>query len=298
MRGGQGEGPGDGGSKARLPHRQGARRTTAWALLTLGVVLLAFGLSYYLYSLVARAGLKGLEVEVPRLAASTVFPTPSGSVEPETTPSVDLNALARAWSPALNALYPGARLQPKDWDTPTWAEPLPEDYLAFLEGFQPLLPGEEGGGRSLPVARRIQVPIIGVDSEVKELAILDLGDARAYETPKRVVGHIPETADPGEQGRGWYFGHIQSPILGEGSVFRNLPQISGFLREGDPVYVILSTGGGVSYLYEVFKTEVVPQKEIWLEPSEEPLVTLVTCVPEYVYDHRLLVTGRLVGVKP
>ena len=51
-------------------------------------------------------------------------------------------------------------------------------------------------------AQRIRIPIINVDSEVGELEILDLGDSRAYETPKGIVGHLPKTPNPGEMGNG------------------------------------------------------------------------------------------------
>ena len=51
---------------------------------------------------------------------------------------------------------------------------------------------------SLAGATRILVPSIGLDSGVNELAILDLGDSRAYETPVNSVGHIPQSANSGE----------------------------------------------------------------------------------------------------
>ena len=53
----------------------------------------------------------------------------------------------------------------------------------------------------------------------------------------------------------------------------------------------------MSYLYEVYKTDVVYQDDLRLYDSDQATLTLVTCVPALTYDHRLLVTARLVGVK-
>ena len=138
--------------------------------------------------------------------------------------------------------------------------------------------------------------MIDVDSTVDELAIIDLGDSRAYETPKNTGGHIPETVNPGQLGNGWFFGHLESPIKGEGNVFFNLPKIPGHLKNGDPVYISLMTDSG-EYLYQVSATQVVHADDLALYDSDQATITLVSCVPRLVYDHRLLVTAKLVGVK-
>ena len=51
-----------------------------------------------------------------------------------------------------------------------------------------------------------------VESEVMALGVVPAEDGYAWETPKWVVGHIPTTAIPGQQGQGWYFGHLESPV--------------------------------------------------------------------------------------
>jgi LPXTG-site transpeptidase (sortase) family protein len=144
---------------------------------------------------------------------------------------------------------------------------------------------------------RISIPAIELEADVQELGILDLKDFRQYETPNNVVGHIPDTANPGEVGNNWLFGHLQSPIRNEGSVFRDLPLIPEILRTGQRVYVVLE-GQAASYLYEVYETDVVHQDDLHLYPTDEAAITLVTCVPTFTYDYRLLVTASLVGFKP
>ena len=170
------------------------------------------------------------------------------------------------------------------------------------DGFRPVSRIEEhqlSGDNAL--AHRIQIPMLRVDSDVSDLAILDLGDNRAYETPDNTVGHIPGTSDPGERGNGWFFGHLESPIRGEGNIFHRLPEIPGLLRNyvetgEDPVYISLTSADG-EYLYVVTATQVVPQHDLRLYDSDAATVTLVTCVPRLIYDHRLLVTARLVGIR-
>ena len=197
------------------------------------------------------------------------------------------------------SVYPGAQIHPMFWDSPLWAgtdpyaynrDDFPDGYLRLPASYVPPLAGVAAR------AQRIRIPVIGVDSAVAELQIVDLGDSRSYETPKHVVGHIPGTANPGEAGAGWLFGHLESPIRGEGDVFRRLPKIPEHLKNGDPVYVSIASEDG-EYLYQVVSTRVVPQEELGLYDSDGATIILVSCVPRLVYDHRLLVTAKLVGIK-
>jgi LPXTG-site transpeptidase (sortase) family protein len=150
---------------------------------------------------------------------------------------------------------------------------------------------------TLPAATRIWIPSIEVDATVQGLAIRELKNSREYETPDLVVGHIPTTGNPGEAGRGWYFGHLETPLRDEGSVFRDLPRIPGLLKQGERVFIVLESTTD-SYLYEVYATDVVYKDALRMTDPGEADITLVTCVPAYVYDYRLLVTARLVGIKP
>ena len=145
------------------------------------------------------------------------------------------------------------------------------------------------------LATRIRIPAIGVDATISELRIIVLGNSLAWETPNRVVGHIPETAAAAARGQGWYFGHLESPLRGEGNVFRRLPDIPKLAGE-QPIYIFLETAEG-KYAYQVYRTEVVYQDELAITDSGNHDITLVTCTPRFYYDHRLLVTAALVGVQ-
>lgn len=142
---------------------------------------------------------------------------------------------------------------------------------------------------------RIYIPAIGVDSGVKELELLFLDEGTQWETPKHVVGHVPSTAGPGEQGHGWYVGHLESPLRGEGNVFSDLPDIPNLLKQGQVVDVFLEVDGR-RYQYQVYQTEVLSAEELKVTQSGRQDITLVTCYPRLTYDKRLLVTAALVGV--
>ena len=132
------------------------------------------------------------------------------------------------------------------------------------------------------------------DALVEELELVDLGKARAYETPNKIVGHIPETANPGGIGNGWYFGHLESALNREGAIFKDLPLIPEKIRREEPVLIIVDTQE-TSYLYQVTTTSVERKEDLRVTESSSPVITLVTCVPRLVYDHRLIVSAHLVG---
>jgi len=144
-------------------------------------------------------------------------------------------------------------------------------------------------------ATKISISGIQMHSDVQELAILFLGDSLQWETPKGVVGHIPTTANPSGGGQGWYFGHLESPIRGEGNVFLRLPEIPDLLANEQTVYVVLEAANR-KYLYQVYQREVVYQDDLRVTDSGSHDITLVTCVPRFYYDYRLLVTAALIGV--
>ena len=200
---------------------------------------------------------------------------------------------------AYSAIYPGYQIHPKYWDKPLTAGASPYAYGAVKrpDGFVSVESSQGLAKGTAPDANHIRIPSIGVDSAVSNLAIIDIGDSRQYETPKHVVGRIPETSNPGELGNTWLFGHLESPIRGEGNVFQKLPDIPALVNSGDPVYVSILNEDGDEFLYQVTATEVVHQDDLKLYETDESTVTLVSCVPRLVYDHRLLVTGKLVGVK-
>ncbi len=144
-------------------------------------------------------------------------------------------------------------------------------------------------------ATRIIVEGIGLRAEVKELEVIEEGDSRAWETPKHVVGHIPTTSIPGASGQGWYFGHLESPISGEGNIFHRLPELASRFKDGEHFNIQLDAGTK-RYVYKVYSTNVVHASEFAVSDSGLNDITLVACWPQYEYSERVLVTAALVDV--
>ncbi|MGA0276075.1 MAG: sortase [Dehalococcoidia bacterium] len=196
----------------------------------------------------------------------------------------------------LAAPYPGNLVNPKYWAEPEWAGSDPFGGPTIPEEFTPV--DSTSIFRDYDAtsdAFRIRIPAIDVDAPIKDLAILDLGDSKEYETPDRVVGHIPETAEPGQNGNGWFFAHLESFAAGEGNIFRRLPEISDLVRQ-DPVDVYFETESA-EFIYRVTQTSQIPESELRLSTESAAEVTLVTCWPPRVYDQRILVEATLIAFR-
>ena len=145
--------------------------------------------------------------------------------------------------------------------TPAAADPL---VLAARGDLDPLVLG------------RIEIPRIGVTAIVRE------GDDDA--TLAVAVGHISGTARPGERGNMALAGHRDS-------FFRALRDI----RRQDAIRFFTQTH---CYEYAVDSTEIVtPANTKVLDPTSQPILTLVTCYPfEYVghAPDRFIVRASLV----
>lgn len=299
--------------KEPAQHRASPRlsrgRLFGYGLIGVGALLATFAVAYLVYTQVAIGGLDELEATVPEQVrgawlqppspANTPVATVRGPATPtppgrsvEVTPTQEPGVAGRYIE--VRSLYPASQTNPKYWDAPLWAGSSPYGGPGLPEGFEFTTNFDAARGLgALSEARNISIPAIGLESEIRELVILDLGKSRAYETPAHVVGHIPGTANPGENGNGWFFGHLESPFVGEGNVFYRLPDIPGLIKE-DPVDVIVASDTG-AFLYRVTSTRVVHEDDMSLYKSPVGTITLVACVPSRVYDHRLLVTAELIA---
>ena len=293
-------------------------RYTGIIIFVFGVMLLAAGGSYYGYATKARADLDRLNVTLPGAGTDTGGAWEASSVAgrdgaaPDDLVVSDVSSrengarsargsakvLPRISATAIRTrgLYPGDALLATAWSNPWSYEPPDFQEQLLLQGFTPIDFGQMRPTDGLVPATRLMVPSIGIDSSVKELAVLDLGGSRAYETPANTVGHIPETADAGEGESSWFFGHTESPILGEGSVFFDLRKIPEKLRNGEDV-LIITDNGQEQFLYRATSSAVVHQNDMKLYDTGQATIHLVSCVPRLVYDHRLIITGELIAQK-
>ena len=266
---------------ARRPGR--APLLAGGALLACGALLIAAAAAFYAYGFFAARNLDRLAVSAEERVTETL------AVAPAPPPAV-----AERPSPAAQVLYPGALLPARLWADPrgavTLGQPDLDGFVPIGNEPHPLIAGAVG------TADRIVIPQLGIDAVVEELNLINLASSPAYETPKFTVGHIPTTPNPGSAGNGWYFGHLENPVQGEGNVFLRLPEIAALLRDGEETHVIL-TSGERDYLYLVGATDLVHADDLALHPSDDARVSLVTCYPRLRYDHRLIVTAHLIAFR-
>jgi len=320
-------------------------RYSGYFLLAVGALLLVTSIGYFSYTWWGRSQLSGLNYAVSPITAktqaisgsvamvapasaspATIAPKPLSSAQGELAKArgtaggpLRLDAIAdvEELSPRISAtliaqqsLYPGEILRASAWSNPFAYEPTSYVETLILGEFKPVdLTNLPPQGTVAPPTH-ITIPSIDVNSKIEALNILNLGDSRAYETPKDTVGHIPQTFNAGESGSAWFFGHLESPIMDEGAVFYNLPKIPGLLRKGDDVHVIVGNGTR-AYLYKITEAIVVNQDDLQLDyqslkelkPQYALLkpgganIHLVACVPRLDYSRRLVVSGTLVGIQ-
>lgn len=154
------------------------------------------------------------------------------------------------------------------------------ETIAFDRALTGLTPDAPAINHIVPeggVIGRIEIGRLGVSAMVVE------GDSASL--LRQAIGHVPETAMPGEQGNMALTGHRDT-------FFRPLRNI----REGD--VITLETAGG-QYQYEVESTEIVPPSatEV-LQSSGQQELTLITCYPFYFVGpapDRFVVRARKIG---
>lgn len=124
-------------------------------------------------------------------------------------------------------------------------------------------------------ASRIQIPAIDVDAPVVQ------GDG--WEQLKLGVAQHLGTPNPGENGNLVLSGH--NDVFGE--VFRNLDR----LQPGDTVILFTSQR---QYTYVITGTKVVaPTAVEVMDPTPNATVTLISCHPYLVDNHRIVVSAVL-----
>jgi LPXTG-site transpeptidase (sortase) family protein len=140
-------------------------------------------------------------------------------------------------------------------------------------------------GPRKPAPDRLIIASIGLDTKVIPLGshYNEQGEL-LWDTAPFAAGHHIGTANPGEPGNVVISGHISS--IHEGAVFKRLPEI----KIGDGVAVITDDR---NYLYQVVDTNIVEPTQIEvMNATADQMLTLLTCFPDGIYSHRLVVTAK------
>jgi len=214
-------------------------------------------------------GQLGIDLGRPARAQAPAVPTPARVVAPPRR----VEAVAGAGD--------GAAAEPPSPVTHR-PSPAPEAQAQVL----PVLPesAEQRLGltaKALP-PERLVIPGLELDARVVPLGVTrDKDGRRVWETAAFAVGHHRGTGLPGQPGNIVLSGHISSRT--EGAVFKRLPEI----KPGMGVVVFTAQR---PFVFQVAEKQVVlPTAVEVIEPTAESVLTLITCVPDGVYSHRLIV---------
>lgn len=145
----------------------------------------------------------------------------------------------------------------------------------ILKGINPVSPENSNG--------KIIIPKIDV-----EMPIIVSNDSE--EGLRGGTWILPRTSTPDKGRNTVLLAHRLQNNLSYSKTFYNLDK----LKQGD---VIVVEWGGLEYHYIMSYSEIVkPEQTEVLNPSIEPIVTLITCDPWYSTENRLVVTAALVNV--
>ncbi len=140
-------------------------------------------------------------------------------------------------------------------------------------------------------SKQVKLPenIIGVINIEKIALSAPLAEGTDNKSIMFALGHFKGTALPGEIGNFAVAGH-RSYTFGE--YFSRLDE----LEKGDKIEVLYS---GKRYIYEVTNSFIVePEQTEVIDPTDKPVITLVTCTPKWTATHRLIVRGELRMMAP
>lgn len=249
-------------------------RISGYSLILVGLLLMAASGGYLIFAQISKAGLEDDNVSVP--LQQPQLPTTFERIDPEKFAAADSSQESQG----------GSR----------WRIPAQEEYVVVDWTSLPQSVGV------LPQATRLLMPSVGVSAPVVELGTVWEDGKLVWERPVNAVGHHQGTPHPGEAGNVVMSGHRSSPIRGEGAVFRRLGEVPDLLRDSAssraPVDIFLHTPETI-YIYRVVSTRVVkPEQVDVFRQTAEPTLTLITCTPDLVYSHRLIVSALLVATAP
>ena len=147
----------------------------------------------------------------------------------------------------------------------------------------------------MPPATHITIPAVGIDTDIVEVLpkteTIEGQLIESWQVADWAAGHHSGSADPGENGNIVLAGH--DDVRGE--VFRGLHNIA----PGDEV--LLSTADGVHrYVVEEIQVRLergAPLEERlatgqYIAPMPEERLTMITCWPYGIDDHRLIIIAK------
>jgi sortase A len=199
---------------------------------------------------------------------------------------VDLQA-----APPATSVAPPARTSS---DEPLLA-PSVAPAGSTAEPLQPLPTPVIGTVAPQPPPTHINIPAVGIDTDVVQVSAAPISveerTVLKWQVADYAAGHHDTSASPGDGGNIVLAGHDDY----HGEVFRGLHDI----RIGDKVTLTTPAGQFVYVVQEVHlrleKGQPLDERlaiGVWMQPMPEERLTLITCWPYGVDDHRMIVVAK------
>ena len=280
------------------------KKFLSYLILILGLFLLIIPLLFFLYKNTIVATFSNLNYEVGIKQPISDFTHELSVLDnitgtfPSNSNDPDLNLINTNDNPQLSPaqfnMY-STEITPLDWSLDLQVDQIiiPKDFidLKYYDKWTSFYLDKKFLVHGISKLNKIYIPVISVQSALDPLEIKDIGNSNEYETPNKIVGYIPSTLYP-EKNNLWFFGHLESPLHGEGSIFKRLPDIPNLLRSGEDLFIYFDDVDFI-YKYKIKSTKVFHKDELTLYDTDSHTITLVTCIPRWIYDHRLVVTAEL-----
>ena len=230
------------------------------ALLAAGALLVVLGLAYY-------GNLFWLRSNVADYAASR-------------SDTVQLAANEAAQAPPEGAIVSPLALRPGAYTDAA-------DGLGFI----PVTQSDARPLGTLPPAERLMVPELGINVKMAQAGLT----GEAILAHSNAIGSADLDilqANPGERGALWFFGEPGQ----HADKFGGLTRAPELLDEGQDILMFVDNGAR-TYVYAATHTDVFPYADLRLSGGQRATIHLTVPVPAGLYDHFLVLSGELVGVK-
>lgn len=135
-----------------------------------------------------------------------------------------------------------------------------------------------------PPATSLEIPALGISVPVEQVPSAIIDGVWQWPVPAHSAAHHLGTANPGEPGNIVLSGHV---VTNDG------PGVFAPLLQAAPGHEITLRSDAGTFTYRVESVTVVPETDtsVFLQVPSERL-TLITCVPDGVYNDRVVVVAR------
>ena len=158
-------------------------------------------------------------------------------------------------------------------------------------GFIPVSSDAASAPGTQPPAAWVTIPTLGIDRRLDSSSVsgLSIVDYASGVDPSR---QSEVSVNPGEKGPLWLFGPAGNAVNG----FGGLTDAPGMLAKGNDILITVGNGSQ-EYLYLGTHTSVIKSATMQLSSTDLATIHLVAPVPPGLYDHFLILSGELVGMR-